>query len=189
MKTPVFETLDEFLAEPVLTHDGCQQMFILADAGMGKTSLLPMLKLGHLLSFWPKGYGCLLLKLGADTLERLDKHADQAHTVLLLDALDEDPTARGRIRERLLELLEHSQNFRHVLIACRTQFFPDTGLDPFGRPGQVSVGPFVCPMPFLSLFDERQVNEYLLKRFPDSLSHGFIPPDRVCEIISPGHRR
>jgi hypothetical protein len=52
-------------------------MFILADAGMGKTSLLLMLKLGHLLSFWPKGYDCLLLKLGADTLERLDKHPNQ----------------------------------------------------------------------------------------------------------------
>lgn len=70
---------------------GHTQLFILSDAGMGKTSLLLMLKLAHLFSFWPKRYNCLLLKLGPDTLERLRAHPNKGDTVLLLDALDEDP--------------------------------------------------------------------------------------------------
>ncbi|MCP4700104.1 MAG: pentapeptide repeat-containing protein, partial [Gammaproteobacteria bacterium] len=76
--------------------------------------------------------------------------------------------AWGNIRQRLLELLEQTKNFRRVIISCRTQFFPDDGkeLDPFGSPGRVAVGPFRCPILFLSLFDDQRVEEYLRKRFP-----------------------
>ena len=167
VKTPAFTTINDFLNREVAMRDGRTQLFILADAGMGKTSLLVMLKLTHLLAFWPSGYDCLLLKLGPDTLEAVRKHENKANTVLLLDALDEDPTAWGHIEQRLIELLHETTNFRRVLISCRTQFFPETGADPFGSPGRVTVGGFICPMLFLSLFDDRQVREYLSKRFPD----------------------
>ncbi|MDS4040247.1 MAG: SUMF1/EgtB/PvdO family nonheme iron enzyme [Candidatus Competibacter sp.] len=167
VKTPAFTTINDFLNKEVAIRDGRTQLFILADAGMGKTSLLVMLKLTHLLAFWPPGYDCLLLKLGPDTLDAVRKHPNKANTVLLLDALDEDPTAWGHIERRLIELLHETTHFRRVLISCRTQFFPETGADPFGSPGRVTVGGFICPMLFLSLFDDRQVREYLGKRFPD----------------------
>jgi formylglycine-generating enzyme required for sulfatase activity len=167
VKTPVFTTINDFLNKEVTTRDGRTQMFILADAGMGKTSLLVMLKLTHLLRFWPSDYDCLLLKLGPDSLDVVHKHANKANTVLLLDALDEDPAAWGNIEQRLIELLQETTHFRRVLISCRTQFFPETGADPFGNPGRVTVGGFICPMLFLSLFDDRQVHEYLCRRFPD----------------------
>ncbi|MCI5119904.1 MAG: effector protein PipB, partial [Candidatus Electrothrix sp. AUS4] len=54
-----------------LEKDGRHQMFIPSDAGMGKTSLLLMLKLMHLTNFWPQRYKCELFKLGDDTLEQL----------------------------------------------------------------------------------------------------------------------
>lgn len=136
LKAPLHESLQAFLGgETIRRGSGSNQMFILADAGMGKTSLLLMLKLWHLFDFWPKRYDCLLLKLGASSLERIINHQGKAETVLLLDALDEDPWARGRIAERLKELLDASRNYRQVLITCRTQFFPPTGLSPFGDPG------------------------------------------------------
>ncbi|MFZ1640948.1 MAG: formylglycine-generating enzyme family protein [Candidatus Contendobacter sp.] len=172
VKAKAFVTINNFLNREVTIRDGCTQMFILADAGMGKTSLLVMLKLTHLLRFWPSGYDCLLLKLGPDTLDVVRKHANKANTVLLLDALDEDPTAWGNIEQRLIELLQETTNFRRVLISCRTQFFPETGTDPFGSPGRVTVGGFMCPMIFLSLFDDDQVREYLCKRFPDPWHYG-----------------
>ncbi|MDG4595667.1 MAG: SUMF1/EgtB/PvdO family nonheme iron enzyme [Candidatus Contendobacter sp.] len=172
VKTPAFTTINDFLNKEVALRDGRTQLFILADAGMGKTSLLVMLKLTHLLAFWPLGYDCLLLKLGPDTLEAVRKHANKAKTVLLLDALDEDPTAWGHIEQRLIELLQETTHFRRVLISCRTQFFPETGADPFGNPGRVTVGGFICPMLFLSLFDDHQVREYLCKRFPDPWHYG-----------------
>ncbi len=167
LKAPLHESLQAFLGGETLERDGRNQLFILADAGMGKTSALLMLKLWHLFAFWPQGYGCLLLKLGDNSLERIATQEGKANTVLLLDALDEDPLARGRIAERLKELLDASRNYRQVLITCRTQFFPPTGLDPFGEPGRVTLGGYRCPMLFLSLFDDDQVKAYLRKRFPN----------------------
>jgi len=110
VKTPIFTTINDFLSKSTPVRDGRHQLFILADAGMGKTSLLLMLKLSQLLDFWPKGYDCLLLKLGADTFKRIADHEKKPDTVLLLDALDEDSEAHGRIAARLEELLEHSSN-------------------------------------------------------------------------------
>lgn len=165
VKCPVFTTLKDFLKGELLVNDGRNQMFILGDAGMGKTSLLLMLKLTHLTAFWPKKYNCELLKLGPSTLGKIEKIADKRNTTLLLDALDEDTEGFGRVEERLLELLNATSNFRRVIISCRTQYFPSGSDDPFDRPGRIEVGGFVCPMIFLSLFDDEQVEEYLEKRF------------------------
>lgn len=172
VKTPIFTTLNAFLNESQLPQDGRNHLFVLADAGMGKTSLLIMLKLSQLLDFWPKSYECLLLKLGADTLERAGKHKNKTATVLLLDALDEDPTAFGRMNERLQELIQNTLTFRHVVISCRTQFFPKPEQDAFDRDGRVTVANYTCPMVFVSFFDDRQVRQYLLKRFPNPWHHG-----------------
>ncbi|MCB2261392.1 MAG: formylglycine-generating enzyme family protein [Candidatus Thiosymbion ectosymbiont of Robbea hypermnestra] len=165
---PAFEFINDFLRGSFTPlGDGRTQLFILSDAGMGKTSLLMMLRLMHLTSFWPRGHDCLLLKLGEDTLDKIAECKDKARTVLLLDALDEDPLAWGNIESRLVALLDATRRFRRVIISCRTQFFPETGSDAFGRPGRVEVGEYICPMVFLSLFDEEQVDTYLHKRFPD----------------------
>ncbi len=173
LRTPFFDYISKFLGKEVTLRNGDHQLFILADAGMGKTSVLMMLKLVQLYRFWQPEYDCLLLKLGTDTLDRLKQHPNKLKTVLLLDALDEDPTAWGRFDQRLDELLRASENFRHVIISCRTQFFPETGADPFRHPGRVTVGNFICPMIFLSLFDDGQVDAYLRKRYP-------VPWHRLC---------
>jgi len=165
VKCPVFDTLNDFLNRDFSVNDGRNQMFVLGDAGMGKTSLLLVLKLTHLTAFWPQKFHCELLKLGPDTLKRVEHIADKRNTILLLDGLDEDPEGFGRVEERLLEVLSSTKNFRRVIISCRTQYFPSGGADPFDRPGRIEVGGFLCPMIFLSLFDDVQVQEYLLKRF------------------------
>ncbi|VFM97812.1 MAG: hypothetical protein BECKG1743D_GA0114223_104612 [Candidatus Kentron sp. G] len=173
-RAPVFATIDSFLREDYpLLADGSRQMFILSDAGMGKTSLLMMIKLNQLMAFWPRGFDCLLLKIGADTLKTVESHPDKANTVLLLDALDEDPLAWGGTKERVLALLAATTHYRRVLISCRTQFFPDTEPDPFGRPTRVRMGNYTCPVKFLSLFDDGQVAGYLagVTRPPRRLSN------------------
>nr|VFJ57649.1 MAG: Formylglycine-generating enzyme, required for sulfatase activity, contains SUMF1/FGE domain [Candidatus Kentron sp. FM]VFJ58833.1 MAG: Formylglycine-generating enzyme, required for sulfatase activity, contains SUMF1/FGE domain [Candidatus Kentron sp. FM]VFK11836.1 MAG: Formylglycine-generating enzyme, required for sulfatase activity, contains SUMF1/FGE domain [Candidatus Kentron sp. FM] len=167
-RAPVFATIDSFLREdyPLLAN-GSRQMFLLSDAGMGKTSLLMMIKLNQLMAFWPSGFDCLLLELGADTLKIVESHPNKANTVLLLDALDEDPLAWGGIEERVLALLAATTRYHRVLISCRTRFLPDTEPDPFGHPTRVRMGNFTCPVKFLSLFDDDQVAGYLAKRFPN----------------------
>ena len=47
----VFHFLEEFIKARKEQIDGRQQLFILADAGMGKSSILAMFKLAHVNSF------------------------------------------------------------------------------------------------------------------------------------------
>ncbi len=56
--------LNDFLSKEFKKRDGRNVLFVLSDAGMGKSSLLMMLKLSHLLRFWPDGLDFHLLKLG-----------------------------------------------------------------------------------------------------------------------------
>ncbi|WP_417913595.1 SUMF1/EgtB/PvdO family nonheme iron enzyme [Candidatus Electronema sp. JM] len=166
-RQPAFERINEFFQGGLpLEKDGRHQMFILSDAGMGKTSLLLMIKLMHLTSFWPKGHGCALFKLGKDTLERVQALPNKGGTVLLLDALDEDPQAWKRIRDRLLELLRASEDFRRVLISSRTQFFPEMEPDRFGRPEIRVLSGYHCPVLYLSPFTDAQVQDFIERKLP-----------------------
>ncbi len=167
-REPLFRKISEFLRMKSY-QQGNNQLFILSDAGMGKTSSLVMLKLIHLSSFWPKGYSCVIEKLGAETLDSILQIENKRKTLLLLDSLDEDPTAHGRVRERLMEILEATKSFNKVIITCRTQFFPDCETDPLEVPGRIKVGPFVCPSKYISVFDDNQVDAYLLRRFPKGI--------------------
>jgi len=155
-----FEKLNEFAETGNLTNPGNNVMFILSDAGMGKTSLLAMLKLIRLTSFWPRQYECELFKLGEKTLEEVENIDEKRKTILLLDALDEDKTASARVEQRMLEILDATNVFHKIIITCRTQFFPA-----LESPGKIEVGGYKCYAKYLSFFDNKKVDEYLIKRF------------------------
>ncbi len=155
-----FEKLNDFFDSTNLTNPGNNIMFILSDAGMGKTSLLAMLKLMELTFFWPRKYNCELLKLGENTLKEVKNIDEKRKTILLLDALDEDKTALGRVKQRLMEILDLTKSFHKVIITCRTQFFPA-----LESPGKIEVSGYKCYAKYLSFFDNKKVDEYLSKRF------------------------
>ncbi|MCI5212344.1 MAG: effector protein PipB, partial [Candidatus Electrothrix sp. ATG2] len=162
---PAFERINDFFrGELPLEKDGRHQMFILSDAGMGKTSLLLMIKLMHLVGLWPKGYYCAFFKLGEDTLERIQALPNKGKTMLLLDALDEDLKAWKRIRERLLELLQASEDFRRVIISSRIQFFPEMEPDRLGRSEIKVLSGYHCPVLYLSPFNDFQVQEFIERK-------------------------
>ncbi|MES9897707.1 MAG: hypothetical protein ABW148_01650 [Sedimenticola sp.] len=167
-REPLFRKVSEFLRLKTY-QKGNNQLFILSDSGMGKTSFLVMLKLLHLTSFWPKSYDCVLLKLGESTITDICNIENRRKTLLLLDSLDEDPLAYGRSKERLLDILKATHMFNRVIITCRTQFFPTVDNDPLEYPGRIRIGGFICPSKYLSLFDDNQVENYLNKRFPKKL--------------------
>lgn len=162
-----------------------KQRFILADAGMGKTSILVMLRVAHLMGCWPDDVDVRLLKLGHDTLDTIAAMTGRRRTVLLLDSLDEDPTAWGRVESRLTELLDATQNFRRVLLTCRTQFFSG-GDDPFDRRGRVLVGGHQVSVRYLALFSDTQVDAYLSRRFPRRFrDYLFFRPNPQAERARP----
>ncbi len=168
VREPVRDWLNAFLEGEVLRRDGGHAVFVLSDAGMGKSSLLTMLRLSHLAGLWPKALDFRLLKLGEDTLREIESIENHRRTVLLLDALDEDPAAWGRIEERLKDVLLATVGFRQVILTCRTQFFPQTEDRSIERLGKIAVGGFVCHLLYLSPFSDAKVEEYLRKVFPDT---------------------
>lgn len=90
-----YEWLDSFLIKP-RRRDGRHVAFILSDAGMGKSSLLSMLKMTSTQGSWP-GIQFRLFKLGKSSLDDIKNCEHPLETVLLLDSLDEDPEAFERI--------------------------------------------------------------------------------------------
>ncbi len=168
VREPVRDWLNAFLEGQALRRDGGHVVFVLSDAGMGKSSLLTMLRLTHFAGLWPGELDFRLLKLGEDTLSEIERIENHRGTVLLLDALDEDPTAWGRIDERLKDVLLATLGFRQVVLTCRTQFFPQTEDKSIERLGKIAVGGFVCHLLYLSPFSDEKIEEYLRKVFPDT---------------------
>ncbi|MBF8305206.1 MAG: FGE-sulfatase protein, partial [Acidobacteria bacterium] len=176
-----FRLFDEFLHRLNLDEDGHRCLFILGDAGMGKTSLLLMLKFRHLTSFLPTSHDCVLMKLGRDTLDRVAAVEHPAGTILLLDSLDEDPEAHrspNAAEGRLLELLPRLARFHRTVITCRTQFFPETSRHLTTRPGHFVISPYECPLKYVSLFTDEQVELYLRKRFRPA------PARRLLRVVT-----
>lgn len=165
VREPVFRRLESFLSGE--QRRGLHQLLVLSDAGMGKTSLLVMLKLAHMSSFFKKPYNCVLLKIGVDTVGEIERIEKKSNTLLLLDGLDEDPHAWGQIKWRIKSLLKSTENFWRVIITCRTQFFSGED-DPFNRRGQVEVEGFICPVIYNSMFSTQQVEEYLNNKLKNS---------------------
>ncbi len=162
-----FDAINLFMGDGVdPSIKGGNQMLILGDSGMGKTSLLMVLKAAEALEYRPADYRCELIKLGEDALDRIAEISDPSKTALLLDALDEDPTSANGERQRLLDVLAASQGFWRVFVSCHNRYFfqnvssQDEG-DKSGR-----VGDFDCPMMVLLGFDDEQVEAYLDKRYP-----------------------
>lgn len=173
-KVPIREWINSFLRGDMLSRDGRNTLFILSDAGIGKSSLLMMLKLTELARFWPRRLKFILLKLGPSTISDITTIKDRRDVVLLLDALDEDPDAFERVEARISEILQEASSFYRLIITCRTQFFPEGGEAPVEQPGKIEVSGFICNLVYLSPFSDEQVNEYLEKIYPYRL-HERLP--------------
>jgi formylglycine-generating enzyme required for sulfatase activity len=172
-RQPAFQVFNEFVARPSLTEIGQRCLFVLGDAGMGKTSLLLMLAFRHLDATRENGWDCVLMKLGPDTLERIAVVPNPARTILLLDSLDEDPAAHAHpqgAEGRLLELLPRLVQFQRIVLTCRTQFFPEISRRFTTLAGHFVVGSYECPLKYLSLFNDAQVEQYLGKRYEPGLA-------------------
>ena len=121
----------------VLETDSDRRFFlILADSGMGKTSFVLNYYARNQARKRNKRHRIAIVPLGVPGAdERIKKLEEPRKTTLFLDALDEDAQAIENYKERVGTLVKLCQDFRRVIITCRTQFFPsdeeivkDTGL-------------------------------------------------------------
>lgn len=157
---------------------------ILADSGMGKTTFMVNLYLSyhHFLNFRRRRQMKLFRFSHPDTLTQVAeiKYEDAKNTILLLDALDEDPfivsnepgvTDAQAFQKRLDEIIQATRNFAEVVITCRTQYFPGQEDDPYEikvkRPDEH--GFYKLRKFYLSPFTMQEVKQYLRKKY------GFLP--------------
>jgi hypothetical protein len=120
VREPILNVLDrEMDPSGVSRH-----ILVLGDSGMGKTTLLLNLLHRELGRRPSTRRPMVLISLARDdALQRIKDVSRKADTVLLLDAFDEDPEANKSHQARLLELMKAAQDFRMVILTCRTQFF------------------------------------------------------------------
>jgi len=116
---------------------------ILADSGMGKTTFMINLYVQyHAFLNFRRKQQMKLFRLGDNrTLDQIKaiEQKEAVNTILLLDALDEDPNILPRdheneekaFRRRVDEIAEATRDFSDVVITCRTQYFPGQEDDPF----------------------------------------------------------
>ena len=128
LRTPAHKALANLL-DPASDQ---RFLILLADSGMGKTTLL--------MNFYAR-YGrrknYSLVPLGrSDADDLIAKVRHKSDTILLLDAFDEDTKAVKDHKERLVTLVNLTKDFSRVVMTCRTQFFEtdaeiprETGID------------------------------------------------------------
>lgn len=164
---PAFAELNRFLSRPPTSgqaHHRRTSLFLLGDAGTGKTSLLLLLKAAHLTGLWTSPYGCELKRLGPSLSVELEKIKTPQRTVLLLDALNEDPRTKEDLVQYVKDLLDQTAGFHRVIIACRTSYFESLG-DAFDGMGALVSGAFRAPTLYLTPFAPKQGEAYLKRRY------------------------
>jgi len=164
VRESVFDALERELAA-----DDRRHILVLADSGMGKTTLL--------LNLVARGQNrrrfALVPLSEAGALERLEAIPNKRETVLLLDAFDEDPRAIEDAETRMEKIMTAAAPFKCVVMTCRTQFFPSdeqiprqTGIKRVAarRAGAPVVYQWLTV--YLQPFDRRQIDQYMQKAIP-----------------------
>ena len=157
---------------------------ILADSGMGKTTFMINLYLRYH-SFFNRHrrHKMRLFRFShPDTMAQIKaiKFEEAKDTILLLDALDEDPgivsndpavTDAEAFQKRVDEIIETTRNFAEVVMTCRTQYFPGQEDNPYElnirRPDEK--GFYVLNKLYLSPFNMEEVKLYLRNKY------GYLP--------------
>jgi hypothetical protein len=167
-RVDAFKYLDFFLEEAKSKH-----LLVLADCGMGKTTFLINYFYRRSKWFPRRGLTAMLVSLSktgyASAIESVPI-AERAKTVLLMDALDEDPLVLKGVSSRVLELLKLTEGFRAVVITCRSHFFRSDDDIPVAT-GALRAGPtpaghskeYEFNRLYLAPFDSKQVSAYLRK--------------------------
>lgn len=143
---------------------------VLADSGMGKTTFLLRLYRESLFNrSINKRNKVKLLPLSQDNcLQAINAIDDKEHTILLLDALDENRNAIRDYESFFAELINATEGFAKIVLTCRTQFFPNRAAEPV-ETGKIRVGTGnkreEIIKKYISPFSDEEVKAYLKKQY------------------------
>jgi len=172
VKGDMFSVLDDYLMKE-LTNEAIHHILILADSGMGKTSLLLNYYAYNQNKSNNKRLKIVLIPLGISNADGyIEKINNKEDIILFLDAFDEDTKAIKSHRDRLSILMNKCSQFKRVVITCRTQFFTsdeeipkETGIIKVKPRKAGEQGIYYFNKLYLSPLNDFQVNKFLNKRF------------------------
>ncbi|GEM_PF-2555971 len=167
IRESIFDYIDR-----TITSSGKSYQLLLADTGMGKTTFC-LNYLAYAKNKFPELNFALVSLASKSSDSHISSVPSKADTVLIADAFDEDPNGWGRGRDRLSELLEKCEDFKAVIITCRSQYFLSDDAIPRETPlavlvprtlGQGQV--FNLIRSYISPFGPEEITRYIDHRFP-----------------------
>ena len=165
------QLLHDFFIKKVFTKESTEPndiYIIFGDTGTGKTAALVHLFDDYVSQYKqgaPPYTNIKFFSLRDTTLETISNLPDKENTILLLDALDETPSAQDPTQflqfQEGLQAIFH--NFARVVISCRPQLFSNQKDASAVTHTKIrtSTGWLQCTELFLAPFDDKQVQEYL----------------------------
>jgi|GEM_PF-6518956 len=148
-----------------------KRVLILADSGMGKSSLLYAIYRKESRRLLGK-IKVSLIELGSNnSIKSIPDITDKQNTILLLDALDENLDAMEDFEVTFAKIVQLCDEFYRVIITCRTQFFSHQSQLPTIQgftggvvpAGGLNSGTFLKI--YLAPFTNKQIHLYLYKKY------------------------
>ena len=163
--------IKEFTCKVFKEKDNAYLHLVLGGSGMGKSSFL----VGALRKYvmhnpWNRRYEIVLINLGnKDCIQRIQRIAEKANTILLLDALDENRDAASSLDSFMEKLEDEIRDFPITVITCRTQFFPNYESE-LRQAGLCGHGSYKDNLKYkhyyIRYFNDWDVKKYLIKKYP-----------------------
>lgn len=143
---------------------------VLGGAGMGKTTFMINLAIRYRFSLmwrpWRIAYQIQYLPLWEEkVIEKIQEIKEPPKTILLLDALDEDPLAHDQVDQRLKDLVKAAKDFHTVIVTSRTQFFDTQDQIPDSTEVYRLNRYMEFDKMYVAPFSPKEIQKYLRKRF------------------------
>lgn len=144
---------------------------VLGGSGMGKTSFLINLLKTYVRKYRidQRPYDIELVNLAGENFhDKISSINQPRNTILLLDAIDENPQAVSNYDTFIDSLERDIESFPIVVLTCRTQFFPDEEHEPKQsklRNNGRKKGFYAYTRHYISPFSDNDVEKYLWKKY------------------------
>jgi len=160
----IFSVLDGYFYKKNFNSN---KLLIIADAGMGKTSLLinyhrynlKLFSIKRLLKCYFIPLKIIVIPLSSINISNcIDSIEDKSNTIICLDAFDEDSEAIKNYPKRLKFLVDKCEEFKYAIITCRRNFFDTADISIFLKGCDFS-------KLVITSFQEKDVKRYISKRY------------------------
>ena len=165
MRESIYTYMDRSIAKQSRSYH-----LILADTGMGKTAFC----INYFYRLRKRKNRVCLVSLASDGFVTYIKNITaKQECILILDAFDEYAAGKEDGHEAFMELIKQCEDFKSVIVTCRSQYFQGEDFIPRETPlpdirpkGLNASSNFSLVRSYISPFDDKEIATYISKHFP-----------------------